>query len=110
MAKKATSKNQIINIKARVDLSTGTIHASTSALRFAGLMPAKGDKGITVPGFTDKKGKLVNEYQVYSVLDATPLASEVKTSKVEPEYAVFKELLANPEAKALFMQLAKAKK
>lgn len=69
-----------ITLTATINTKDGTVHASPSALRKAGLQPAKKDKGISA-SYTDKDGKKV-EYKVYSVLDATPLEKVVKTSKV----------------------------
>lgn len=96
----ASKKASTVNIKATVNLSTGTVHASKSALRAAGLQPNAKDKGVMAKGFTKKDGDVVADYRVYSVLDATPLAKEVKVTKKasKADYDAMKSLLDNPEA------------
>lgn len=98
-----------ITLTATINLKDGTVHASPSALRKAGLQPAKKDKGLSA-SYTGKDGKKV-DYKVYSVLDAVPLEKVVKTSKVaktatEKRFAALEQTAAQ-QTEALQAILAK---
>ena len=98
-----------VTLTATINRKSGTVHASPSALRKAGLQPASKDKGVSA-SYTGKDGKKV-EYKVYSVLDATPLEKVVKTSKVaktatEKKFAAIDEAIAQ-QNEALQAILAK---
>ena len=63
-----------------INLKSGTVYASESALKQAGRTPNPKDKGI-IAKYIDKKGE-PKEYPSYSVMDSVPLEKVVKTSKV----------------------------
>lgn len=64
---------------AHINFKTGAVYTSATHLSKADLQPSPKDKGIAKQ-FTDKNGKQV-EYKVYSILDAVPKATKVKTTK-----------------------------
>lgn len=75
-----------------VNFKSGAIYTSSTHLSKADLQPSPKDKGIDKQ-FPDKNGKMI-DYKIFSIMDAVPKATKVKTTKkaskstkVSTEYA-----------------------